>query len=57
MNDWMQFALGAGAITLGIAALTWAIRSTALTWWTAQEARRKAWEAARSAREAARARK
>ena len=54
MNDWLQFALGAGAIILGIAALTWAIRSTALTWGTAQETKRRAWEAERSAREAAR---
>ena len=54
MNDWLQFALGAGAIMLGIAALTWAIRSTALISWTAREASRSAREAERSARAAAR---
>ena len=48
MNDWVQFALGAAAILLGIAALTWVIRSTALEYTTAVHQRR-GWQ--REARE------
>jgi hypothetical protein len=43
MNDWLQFALGAGTILLAIAALTWVIRSTALGYVTAVHQRR-GWE-------------